>query len=105
MSVSDEQIGIEAGAEVRAEVINLLKDKGPKLERVLLRLRQALNAKETKFFQFQGMVTDQRDVIDHKTRLTAAKLSLNLWDAMPSQKHEHTGRDGEPIEIIVTKDD
>jgi len=93
MSVTDEEIGQEAGYNVRQETIRLLREKGPKLERVLLRLRQALNAKETKFFAHQGKVEDERDVISHNIRLAATKLALELYDAMPSQKHDvkHSG--------------
>jgi len=73
----------DAGASVRADTVKLLNKKGPKLDRVLLRLRQALSAKETKFFQFQGMVMDSREVVAHNIRLNAAKLALELHDAMP----------------------
>ena len=83
----------EAGASVRADTIKLLNNKGPKLDRVLLRLRQALSAKETKFFQFQGSVMESRDVIAHNIRLGAIKLALELHDAMPSAKLDvkHSG--------------
>jgi hypothetical protein len=90
MSVSDKEAGVEAAYNARQETIRLLQEKGPKIEKVLLRLRQALNAKETKFFAHQGNVIDQKDMIAHNIRLRAVDLALQLHDAMPSQKHEHT---------------
>jgi len=108
MGEIDEKIGQETLDSVRANTIRLLNEKGPKLDRVLLRLRQALSAKETKFFQFQGIVTDQREVIAHNIRLAAAKLTLELHDAMPNQKHEFLGADGKDldwrIEIVDPKE-
>ena len=86
------EAGIEAAYNARQETVKLLREKGPKLGRVLFRLRQALNAKETKFFAHQGEVIDQKDVIAHNIRLRAVDLALQLHDAMPSQKHEITGK-------------
>jgi len=104
----EEAVGYEADYNVRKKTIEILEEKGPKLDRVLLRLRQALNAKETKFFAHQGKVEEQRDVINHNIRLAATKLSLELYDAMPSQKFEHTGAGGKDldwrIEIVDPKE-
>jgi len=113
-----------AGADVRAETIKLLHNKGPKLDRVLLRLRQSLNAKETKVIKLKGAIGKNElpkgfdlivntgslitskdgevfgdgesliryDVISHSPRLRAIDLALQLHDAMPGQKHEHSGK-------------
>ena len=56
MSISDEQIGQEAGYDARQETLQLLRQKGPKLDRVLMRLRQAINAEETKIIKLKGAV-------------------------------------------------
>ena len=108
MGEIDEKIGQETLDSVRANTIRLLNEKGPKLDRVLLRLRQALNAKETKFFAFQGTVMESKDVIAHNIRLGAIKLALELHDAMPNQKHELLGAGGKDldwrIEIVDPKE-
>ena len=104
-TLTDEELGQQAGFEVRQATIALLRDKGPTLEKILLRLRQALSAKKKIYFQKDGFVVDEREVVAHQIRLTAAKLSLELWDAMPSQKHELTGKDGKDLIITVSKDE
>ena len=54
---SEENIGKEADFNVRQETVKLLEKKGPKLDKILLRLRQALNAKETKVVKLKGATT------------------------------------------------
>jgi len=49
--------GQEVGMDVRQETVRLLQKKGPKLDKVLLRLRQALNANETKVIKLKGAIT------------------------------------------------
>lgn len=49
--------GTEAAINARQETVKLLNEKGPKLNKVLLRLRQALNAQETKVIKLKGAVT------------------------------------------------
>ena len=115
--------GQEVGMDVRRETLDLLKKKGPKLDKVLLRLRQSLNAKETKVIKLKGAITKndlpkgfdlivntgttiqndtcvsfgdgnsliKYDVVAHGHRLKAVDLALQLHDAMPSKKHEHSG--------------
>jgi len=122
--------GQEVGMDVRQETVRLLQKKGPKLDKVLLRLRQALNANETKVIKLKGAITKDElpkgfdlivntglviegkdgesfgngeslvsyDVVAHGHRLKAVDLALQLHDAMPSLKHEHTGKDGKDLD-------
>lgn len=83
-----ELAGKRAAESVRAETLALMRSRGPKLETVLLRLRQGLDAKETKFFQKDGIVQETRDVVAHGVRLNAAKMALDLYDAFPAARHE-----------------
>lgn len=50
-------IGVLADYNVRQDTIRLLKQKGPSLDKALLRLRQALNAEETKVIKLKGAVS------------------------------------------------
>lgn len=125
---------MEAAQDVRQETIRLLREKGPKIGKVLLRLRQALSARETKLIKIKGGISQtdlpkgfdliatsgllshgkdgdifgdgesliKCDMIAHNPRLRAIDLALQLHDAMPSQKHEHTGKGGGPIETKLT---
>lgn len=136
---TEEELCTDAGQDVRQETVNLLQEKGPKLDKVLLRLRDAINAKETKFIKIKGAISQTDllkkspkksfeliassgllshgkdgdifgdgeslitcDMINHNVRLRAVDLALQLHDAMPSQKHEHTGKGGGPIETKLT---
>lgn len=96
MSTLEEQLGQEAGREVREETARILREKGPNLEKVLLRLRQALNAKETRVFNPRGNTTESgllysKPLIAHGIRVKAIDLALQLHDAYPSKKHQHSG--------------
>ena len=87
--MDEEQIGHDAGETARQKTVRLLQERAStKIERVLVRLGQALSAKETKFFQHEGRVTDHRKVIAHGTRLRAVDLALQLHDVKPSEKHD-----------------
>ncbi|MFH2003080.1 MAG: hypothetical protein ABIK28_25670 [Planctomycetota bacterium] len=87
--MDDDQIGREAASVARSEVLKMAREKGVTLSHAMTRLKDALDAKEEKFFQKDGIVTDQKDVIAHGIRLKATELALALHDAMPSQRHEH----------------
>ena len=133
--------GQEVGMDVRQETVRLLQKKGPKLDKVLLRLREALNANETKVIKLKGAITKDElpkgfdlivntglviegkdgesfgngeslvsyDVVAHGHRLKAVDQALQLHDAIPSLKHEHTGAGGKDLiwttEIIDPKVD
>ncbi len=128
------EAGTEAAYNARQETIRLLHEKGPKLGKVLLRLRGSINAEETKLVKIKGAISQSDlpkkfkliatsgllssndggnifgdgeslikcDMIAHNIRLRAVDLALQLHDAMPSQKHEHTGKGGGPIETKLT---
>lgn len=51
----------------------------------LVRIKEGLNAEEIKFFQKDGIVTDQRVVVDHATRLHAAELDVKLHGFLQQQ--------------------
>jgi len=89
---NDRDIGFKARGEARDKVLeHLEKSKKVSIAKVVLRLHQALNAKETKFFQHEGKVIDERAVIAHGIRLKAVQVALDLHDAMPAERHELLG--------------
>ena len=103
MITEDERIGQKAGADVRARTLKLLNEKGPKLDKVLMRLNQALNAKEIKVFNPAGNDKDtglvySKGLVAHGPRLTAIKLALELHDAMPKSGVEKAA---ETIEDVL----
>lgn len=53
-------------------------------------VRAELEAMETKFFQKDGKVIDQKDVIAWTTRQTALEKALKLLNLYPAEKVDHT---------------
>ena len=90
--------GQEAGRNVIERMQNSLDSKKAGIDKAALRIAQALDAKSTQQFCFQGTVVKAPDLVDHKTRLSAAKIVVDIFGATAAQKHEFTGKDGGPIE-------
>jgi hypothetical protein len=94
-----QEIRDKAAKEAREEVLRTAKRKGVTLCRTMQRLKEALDAKETKFFSFQGEVIQQEDVIAHGIRLKAVEIALAIHDAMPASKHAVVDKDGIPQDL------
>lgn len=61
-------------------------------EKIAQRINEGLDAMETKFFQFQGEITETRNVIAWGERRMYADLAAELKGMKPSQKIEHGGQ-------------
>jgi hypothetical protein len=66
----------------------------------IARIDEALDAQETKFFTYQGEVIEERDVIDHTTRLAAATLAGRVTGTDPSKSASDQGKGG-PTNVLV----
>lgn len=55
-------------------------------QKALQNVRDAQEAKETHFFTNQGVVTDERETIDHRTRLAAAKTIFGMLPGVNAPK-------------------
>lgn len=98
---TDIELLAQAERNVMAEVKKLLEDKGPSLDKVLLRLRQELSAKEIKAqYDKDDGWQYSKALIAHNIRLRAVQVALNLHDAMPSEKHDVTVR-GNPMQAMA----
>lgn len=62
--------------QARVYMANYLDKAGATVEKAARVISEAMDAMETKFFSFEGRVCDERDVVDHGTRLGAAQLNL-----------------------------
>jgi len=100
--MTDEEIGKEAAKTARARTLELLDQYGPSLDVTLRRLKQALNAKLTKahYDSDSGEWAYSKNLADNTTRLKAVELSLTLYDAFPSKKHDLT-TNGQPVTFIM----
>lgn len=67
------------------EILNLMNLPLP---RILQKLGDQLEAKETKFFQNKGIITDQVDVEAHEIQQNAAVQLARLHNAYPGRNEE-----------------
>lgn len=63
---------------VKSHVVAELDRAGATLGATAKVIAEAHEAKEIKFFSYEGVVRDQREVVDHSTRLRAAELNLEV---------------------------
>jgi len=68
--------------DVRSEFQRLLTKVVPP-EKVILRIAEGLDAKQTKFFQHEGKVTDSRDVVDYGERRAYSELYAKMERLIP----------------------
>ena len=85
---------------VKARIRELL-EASPKLRVAALtrKLAEGLNATETKFFQHEGEVTDEREVVDYGTRHRYLETALELHGA-----REKPTADGTTVNNFFTKE-
>lgn len=94
------QSGYQAFQVVKEKMPELLEKHGLTDDAVIVNyLLPALQAKETKFFQKDGLVTDERDVIAWGPRLTALDTFYKLRDAYPSREKQDDSERGIAITI------
>jgi len=82
------EIGRLAAEATNKMCRKMLEKRKAGIDKAMLRISQAMDAKKVSYFQKDGIVTDQRDDIDHSIRLTSAKMVTDIYDVMPAKKHE-----------------
>jgi hypothetical protein len=92
---ADEQIASKPA--VRGAFKKLMEAAGITDELLARRLKEGIDAKETKFFQKDGLVISKRTVVYHGERRSHLELALKLKGRL-IDKHELTGKDGGAIE-------
>lgn len=89
MEPSDEKDGILAGELARQDILNAMRDRGPSIGLVMTRLKQSVSAKTQRAsYDKDSGWQYSAAMIDHRTRLEAVKVCLDLYGAMPGSKHE-----------------
>jgi hypothetical protein len=74
-------------------IIEAMDKEGMTLEYLMKKLKKELEAKETKFFAFQGKVISKRDVIAWGVRQNARQDANKLRGDYAPEKHEHSFSD------------
>jgi hypothetical protein len=98
----DNRAGRLSGKEAFEKLQAYLNDRfaGGYLKKLALRIDQGVDAKETKFFQHEGKVTETRDVVAWGPRAAFAKVAVDVFGATAPQKREITGKGGGPVLVI-----
>jgi hypothetical protein len=96
-------IGYQNYRKVQSRIKEWLDDIGLSDARLKIKLVELLDAKETKFFQKDGMITDQRDVEALEVQRRTLDMIFRMKGMYAPERHEHTGKDGGPIRTEVHK--
>ena len=80
----------QAAQEAIDERTKALENHGLTFDYLAKKLKRELNAKETKFFQKDGFVIEQHDVVAWDVRQRARIDAHKLRGDYPAEKREHT---------------
>src|SRR5690606_19961656 len=80
----------QAAQEAINERTKALENHGLTFDYLAKKLKRELNAKETKFFQKDGFVIEQHDVVAWDVRQRARIDAHKLRGDYPAEKREHT---------------
>ena len=96
-------IGAQNYIKLTDKISTWLDDNGLSENTLKLKLLSLMEAKETKFFQHEGVVTDEREVAAIETQRKTLDMALKVKGMNAPTKHELTGKDGKPLVPINTK--
>lgn len=82
---------------VRSALVELMDQRGLGDDKLLAKLEEKLEAKETKFFAHEGQVVETRDVVAHGIQLQALDIALKLKRLYPERAEAPQG----PFTLIV----
>ena len=74
-----------------------LDENGLSENALKLKLLSLMEAKETKFFSYEGKITDQIEVESIETQRKTLDMALKVKGMHAPTKHELTGKDGKPL--------
>jgi hypothetical protein len=87
------QAGHFALTKIREYLPDILKTIDLPIEKVMIKFKDKLEARETRYFQHNGIVLDEREVEAHDTQLHAADSLSRIFGLFPRNGHEDGGSD------------
>ena len=96
------QIGCQNFTKLTDMIKNWLDEAGLSENALKIKLLNLMEAHEIKFFQHEGIVTDQREVAAIETQRRALDMAFKVRGMYAAEKRELTGKDGKPIKTEVT---
>jgi hypothetical protein len=97
---SHRQSGAKAFALMKMQVPDIISQQGMPIAKLLRKLVQKTEAKETQFFANKGIVLDSRRVVSHDIQLRAIDMLAKLYGIYPKQE-ENGGRGPESTRITL----
>jgi len=93
------QIGYQNSKKLSDKLNDWMDEVGLSDAVLKKKLLSLMEATETKFFQHEGVVTDQREVAAIETQRRTLDMALKVKDLYAPKKFEHTGKDQGPISV------
>jgi len=94
-----EQLGYQNRKRFETRISKWLDDHGFSEARLKIKVLDLMEAKETKFFAHEGIVTDQRDVEALGIQVKALDMALKVKGLFAPEKLEHSGSVATKIEL------
>ena len=94
-------VGYQNFTKLHYRVEKWFDDIGMSDNSLKIKLLKLLEAKETKFFQYQGEVTDQREVEASEIQLKTLDMILKIKGMYAPNKRELTGKGEKPIQMQI----
>jgi hypothetical protein len=95
-------IGCENFTKLADKIKMWLDEEGLSENALKLKLINLLNAKETKFFQKDGIITQQVDVAAIETQRRALDMAMKIRGMYAPEKHEHNIRS---VKLVTNVED
>ena len=84
------------------DVFAMVMDRAGLTDKDLIRrLLEGLDAEKTKFATHQGVITDERQVVDHQTRALYQRIALDLMGHAPKQALTIQDDAGRPLGPVI----
>lgn len=94
-------VGYQNFTKLHDKIEKWLDDVGLSENQLKSKLVILLDAKQTKFFQKDGKVTDTREVEALEIQRKSLDMGFKVKGMYAPEKREHTGKDGSPIQLIT----
>jgi len=94
-------IGYQNFIKLQNKIAKWAKDICLSDARLQIKLNDLLDAKETKFFQKDGIITDRANVEALETQRRTLDMAFKLRGSYAPDRLEHTGKDGGPIRTEI----
>ncbi len=91
------EIGYQNSIILQPTIAKWLDEIGLSENALKEKLHQLVNARQTKFFQKDGLVTDTREVAALEVQRKSVDMGFKIHGTYSAEKREHTGKDGGPI--------